>query len=411
MGDQFNNKRLFLGSCMALVVTAMTFSIRAKLMPVFGDQFQLNGEELGLVAGTAFWGFTLAMIFGGPLVDIVGMKKIVWLAFFSHLIGILVTIFATGFWSLFIGTLIIGIGNGMVEAACNPLVATLYANEKTKKLNHFHIWFPGGNVIGGIIAYFVIDQLNLSWELLMASMFLPLAIYGFIFLGQKMPETERVTSGVSTGSMFKASLSPLFIFMVVCMFLTAATELATTQWIEALLGQVGVSAILLFVFINGIMMIGRTFAGPVVHKLNPAGMLLFSAIFAAIGLFWLSNVSGYMAFAAATVFAVGVCYFWPTMLGFVAEYVPKSGALGLSIMGGAGMLSVSLVLPIIGNVYDANVADAVASGLDEATAQLQGGTTTLGYVAFIPVFLIVAFTGLYFYSKNKKRNELTENPA
>ena len=342
-------------------------------MPVFGEQFNLSSEELGWVAGTAFWGMTLAMIFGGPLVDIIGMKRIISLAFIGHAAGIIITIFSTGFWSLFVGTLAIGIGNGMVEAACNPMVATIYAGEKTKMLNRFHVWFPGGIVIGGIVSYVLIDQMSITWEVSMLTMFIPLLIYGFMFWGQKLPETERVASGVSTKEMFQASLTPLFLFMVFCMLLTAATELGTGQWIEALLGQVGVPAILLLVFINGIMAVGRSFAGPVVHRLNPTGMLLFSATFAALGLTWLSYSSGYMAFAAAAVFAAGICYFWPTMLGFVSEYVPKSGALGLAVMGGAGQLSVSIVLPFIGKVYDHQVAEALTAGLDGAAAQLQGG--------------------------------------
>lgn len=375
-------------------------------MPVFGEQFNLSSEELGWVAGTAFWGITLAMIFGGPLVDIIGMKRIISLAFIGHASGIIITIFSTGFWSLFVGTLAIGIGNGMVEAACNPMVATIYAGEKTKMLNRFHVWFPGGIVIGGIVSYVLIDQMSITWEVSMLTMFIPLLIYGFMFWGQKLPETERVASGVSTKEMFQASLTPLFLFMVFCMLLTAATELGTGQWIEALLGQVGVPAILLLVFINGIMAVGRSFAGPVVHRLNPTGMLLFSATFAALGLTWLSYSSGYMAFAAAAVFAAGICYFWPTMLGFVSEYVPKSGALGLAVMGGAGQLSVAIVLPFIGKVYDHQVAEALTAGLDGAAAQLQGGTDTLRYVVILPIFLIIAFTGLFFYMKNRKKYDL-----
>ncbi len=400
MNSTINSSRLFNASCFALITTSMSFGIRAKLMPVFGAEFQLSSAEVGWVAGTAFWGFTLAMIFGGALVDIIGMRRILWIAFIGHAVGIIGTIMATGFWSLFFGTLAIGIGNGMVEAACNPLVATMYKDEKTTMLNRFHVWFPGGIVIGGLVAYLILDKLNLDWNLLMATMFIPLVGYGFMFWGQKLPETERVASGVSTLDMFKATLRPLFIFMVLFMLLSAATELATGQWIESLLGQVGVSAILLLVFINGIMAVGRLFAGPVVHKLNPAGMLIFSSVFSCLGLIWLSYSSGYMAFAAAAVFAVGICYFWPTILGFVSEYIPKSGALGLSIMGGAGMLSVSLVLPIIGNLFDAQVASAMTSGLSEAGAQLEAGSNTLRYVAILPAFLIVAFTGLYMYGKN-----------
>ncbi len=386
MNEQINKKRLFLASCFALIVTSMTFAIRASLELVFENDFNLSSEEIGWAFGPAFYGFTLAMIIGGPLVDVFGMKRIVWFAFFSHAIGIVLTLFATNFITLFTGTLFIGIGNGMVEAACNPLVATMYSNEKTKMLNRFHVWFPGGIVIGGIISYLVMDTFKLPWQLLVGILFIPLVIYGFLFFGQKMPKTERVEMGVSTANMWKAIVTPLFLLMGFCMLLTAATELATTQRISSLLQTTGVSAILVLAFINGIMALGRAFAGPVVHKLNASGMLIFSAIFSCLGLLWLSTSSGAMTFAAAGVFAVGVCYFWPTMLGFVAEKIPESGALGLSVMGGLGMFSVSIVLPIMGNFMDDQMV----------------GTDVLRIMAVLPAILIGLFILVYFWTKSKK---------
>ncbi len=310
----------------------------------------MSKEQLGWVASTAFWGFTLAMMIGGPLCDVIGMRRILIIAFIGHLAGILTTIFAQGFWSLFTGTLLIGIANGSVEAACNPLVATLYPNEKTTRLNRFHVWFPGGIVIGGLVA-FALTSAQMGWQVKMATMLIPLAIYGFLFIGQKFSETERVASGVSTGDMFTACLRPMFLIIALCMIMTACSELGPNQWIPSILtASAGVSGILVLVWINGIMAVGRQFAGPVVHKLSPTGMLLFSAVFTAIGLYLLSIASGWATFAAATVFAVGVCYFWPTMLGFTAERVPKSGALGLAIIGGIGMLAVNFILPAMGHV-------------------------------------------------------------
>lgn len=419
-----NRERLFLASCIALVTTAMTFAIRAALIDPLGVQFGLDNTEIGLVVSTAFWGFTLAMIFGGALADMIGLKNLLVLAFVGHLSGILLTIFAWDFWSLFISTLLVGIGNGMVEAACNPLVATMYPDQKTKMLNRFHVWFPGGIVIGGLVA-FGMDQLELNWQWKMASMLIPLAIYGFMFVQEILPQTERKAAGISTQAMYKAAGSPLFIFMVLCMLFTAATELGTNQWIVELLGSVGVPAILLLVFINGIMAIGRGFAGPIVHRLSPPGMLLFSAIFSAIGLYALSQAEGYVAFAAAAVFAIGICYFWPTMLGFVAEYIPKSGALGLSIMGGAGMLSVAFVIPYMGNLYDAQTLAYLAEGADLealkaaeegsaaavelAQAQLAGGRETLKAITLMPIGLIVAFAGLFLYMRNRKPEVLSES--
>src|SRR6476620_3076537 len=162
--------------------------------------------------------------------------------------------------------------------------------------------------------------------------------------------------------MFASCLSPLFIVMIACMFLTAATELGTNQWLVALLQGAGVSGILILVFINGLMAIGRSFAGPFVHRLNPNGMLILSALLAGIGLVLLSKSTGYAAFAAAFIFAAGICFFWPTMLGFVSEYLPNTGALGLSLMGGAGMFSTPLVIPMMGRWYDNYKAAAVSTG-------------------------------------------------
>lgn len=394
----FDRNRLFYASCIALITTAMTFAIRASILNDLGTQFGLDKVELGICAGTAFWGFTLAMIFGGLLVDLLGMGTILIIALIGHALGIVLTIYATGFWSLFISTLLVGIANGSVEAACNPLVASVFPDRKTQMLNRFHLWFPGGIVIGGVVAYFL-QNIGLGWEIKMASILLPTVVYGVMFIGQKFPQTERVTSGYTLTQMFEACVSPGFILMVGAMFLTAATELGTGQWIETLLSQVGVEPILLLVFINGIMAIGRGFAGPVVHKLAPEGMLLFSAIFSAIGLVLLSNSTGGMAFVSAFVFAAGICYFWPTMLGFVAEYMPKTGALGLSIMGGAGMLSVSLILPFMGSRYDANKAEAISNGAIDKASDLAAGSATLMEVAVMPLLLIAVFSYIFFVWK------------
>jgi fucose permease len=230
---------------------------------------------------------------------------------------------------------------------------------------------------------------------------LPAIIYGVMFWKLEFPKTERVAKGVSTGEMFKSCLNPLYLIMIVCMFMTAATELGTGTWIGALLSGAGVSGILILVFINGIMAVGRSFAGPIVHKLNPNGMLIFSSIFAAIGLYLLSISSGVAAVGAAAVFAVGICFFWPTMLGFVSEYLPKTGALGLSLMGGAGMFSVSLILPVMGKWFDTAKAAAVSSGTDVVKAEAVAGSDTLLKVAIMPAVLFAIFTVIYFVRKSK----------
>jgi MFS transporter len=463
-----NRSRLFVASCMALVVTAMSFAVRGGIMGDLEIAFGLSKEQLGWINGTAFWGFTVAMMLGGPLCDVVGMKRLVWLAFIGQGLGMVVTIFATGFATLYAGTLLIGIGNGFVEAACNPLVATVYPDAKTKMLNRFHVWFPGGIVIGALLTFGISEVFKPGagavlaagpggvgdlWQWKMVLMIPPLLVYGYLFFGQKFPVTERVAIGVSTGAMFKECLRPLFILMLAAMALTASTELGPNQWITNIVTfTAGVSGLLVLAWISGIMAIGRQFAGPVVHRLSPSGVLLMSAILSTIGLFLLSKAtSGVAAFGASAVFAVGVCYFWPTMLGFVAERFPRSGALGLSTIGGVGMLAVSFVQPWMGKVYDTRIdetippevlaaavpaGDALAEvskitdaaereraleairlkaardalihapeGTDAGETwrqvQAQGGAEALLRVASLPAILIVVFGGIYLSDRRK----------
>lgn len=385
MEQEVNKNRLFYAACISLVVTAMTFAFRARLETVFGPEgVGLTLEDIGWAFGPAFWGFTIAMMVGGPLADRLGMKKIALLAFITHALGIVATLLAYDMWTLFGATTLIGIGNGFVEAAFNPLVASLYPKQKTKMLNRFHVWFPGGLVIGAVMGYLIMDVAGLSWQIMIATLFIPLVIYGMMLLKEKFPVTERVAMGVSDGKMWSSLATPLYIFIAFCMLLTAASELGTNQRIESLLRDTGTSGLLVLAFINGIMALGRLFGGDLVHRLSIPIVLFFSAVFTFIGLYMLSVSSGNMLWVAATVFAVGVTYFWPNMISFVAEYIPQSGALGLSVIGGLGMLSVSFVLPIMGRVIGET-----------------SGQEAIGIMAYLPAILIVLFGGLYLYMKNK----------
>jgi MFS family permease len=421
-----NRDKLFVASCLALLVTSLSFGIRAGLLGTWGTQFKLDKSEIASITATAFWGFPLAVIIGGLVVDAIGMKKLMMLAFLFHLAGILLTIFAgkvgSPYWSLFLSTLLIGIANGTVEAACNPLVTALYTDNKTTKLNHFHLWFPGGIVIGSLIVYFC-NKAGINWQVQVALMLIPTIIYGYLFSKEKFPVTERVASGVSTASMYKALASPLFIVMIICMFGTAVTELFTGQWIGELMANVSKNALLILAVSTGVMVVGRAFAGPVVHKLAPQGVLLMSAILATIGLYILGSSSGNMVFVGALIFGMGVCYFWPTMLGFVSEYMPKTGAVGLNLMGGAGMFAVSVYTMLMGGVYDKKIAAHLPAGADlkaynspEATQTMKdalaaanktAGPEIINTTMIIPIILIVAFAGLFFYMRNKKIVQLS----
>jgi MFS family permease len=408
MSKNIQANRLFVASCLALLVTSLSFGIRAGVLSQQGIDFQLTNAQLGTIAATAFWGFPLAMLVGGTMVDIIGMKRLLVLAFIFHLAGIVLTIYATGYWSLFFSTLLIGIANGTVEASCNPLVTALYPNNKTTKLNHFHLWFPGGIVIGTLIV-FLFNKIGLGTNLQVGMMLIPTILYGYFFSKLEFPETERVSSGVSASDMYKSLLNPLFIFMIICMFGTAITELFTGQWIDVLLKNVSDNAILLLTIETGIMVIGRAFAGPVVKKFSPSGVLLISAILAAVGLYLLGHTTGNMLFVGAIIFGIGVCYFWPTMLGFVAENLPKTGAVGLNLMGGAGMFAVSVYMIFMSDFYDTLVNAKIPTGTAAADlaavtneAKKLAGPEVINATLMIPLVLIAAFIGLNVYMKNKK---------
>lgn len=421
MPANIQKKQLFIASCMALLVTSLSFGIRAGVLGTMGTKFNLDAGQLATIAATAFWGFPLAVIIGGIVVDIIGMKKLMVAAFMFHLVGIILTVTATGYWSLFISTLCIGIANGTVEAACNPLVATLYPEDKTTKLNHFHLWFPGGIVIGTLLVYGLNNLLGDAYwvsQLEIGLMILPTILYGFLFSKLELPVTERVSSGVSSSEMYKALLNPLFLLMIILMFGTAITELFTGQWIDVLLKNVTDNAILLLTIETGVMVLGRAFAGPVVHKFSPTGVLLMSSVFAALGLYMLGHATGNMLFVGALVFGIGVCYFWPTMLGFVSENLPKTGAVGMNLMGGAGMFAVSVYMIFMGGYYDRLLAGKLPAGADlqayggaNATPEMltaltdakkAAGPEIINVTLIIPIILAVVFTGLLFYMKSRK---------
>ena len=369
-----NRARLFVGSCFALIATAFCFAVIGAIMGPLKEQFVLSNEQVGYIGGAAIWGFTISIFVLGPLCDVLGMRNLLRFALLCHAAGALLMIFANGYWMLFGGALVLSLGNGTVEAVCNPLIATLFPDQKTKKLNQFHVWFPGGIVLGSLLS-FALNQLGqTNWQYKLALILVPTVIYGLLFIGQKFPATERVQSGISFGGMVRgALLRPLFLILLACMAITASLELGPGRWVPAVLEAGGLAGILVLAYINGLMAILRFFAGPVVHRLSPTGILVCSAILAGIGLYWFSFAeTTAMAFASATVFALGVCYFWPTMLGVTSERVPKSGALGLALMGGVGMLIVGVVTaPQMGKIADRFLHEKLVENKAQTLAALE----------------------------------------
>ena len=379
-------RRLFLGSCVSLIATSVAFAVIGAIMLTLKSEFTLTNYEVGLIGGAAIWGFAVSQLLFAPFCDTLGMRYLLRLAFACHLLGAVLLMSAGGFLQLFLGALTLALGNGLVEAACNPLVTTLYPDEKTVKLNRFHVWFPGGIVIGSVLAY-GLDQVGLdAWQLKVAIILIPTLIYGHLMLREEFPPTEGVRAGVSMGGMFRATFTtPLMLLLLLCMAVTASTELGPNRWVPPVLEAGGIPGILVLAWINGLMAVLRYKAGFAVERLSPPGVLSASAAVSVLGLLWLSYAeTTVMAFASATVFAVGVCYFWPTMLGFVSERIPRSGALGLGMMGATGMAVVGLwTTPWMGRIADevgherlpvvetsALLADASVAfaGADESTA-------------------------------------------
>ncbi|MCL1045046.1 MFS transporter [Shewanella electrodiphila] len=391
--------RLFVLCCIALTVTSMTFAIRAGILGQLGSSYGLSDEQLGWVNAMAFLGFPIATMIGGVLYNSMGAKKLIALAFICHLLGLILTITAEGFLGLLISTFLIGFANGSVEAGCNPLIAESYPDNKTTMLNRFHVWFPGGIFIGALISS-AMTQADMGWQLQVGAILVPTVIYGFMILKSQFPQFDR--SSHSTLDNLKSLLSPLYLFLVLCMTLTATVELGTQQWIERILGASGASPMLILAMMTGIMAVGRFFAGALVHRINPTGILLASAVCSFVGIYLMSQAEGSMVYVSAILFALGVMYFWPTMLGCVAEYQPKTGALGLSMIGGIGMFAVSMWNPVIGRWIDNARQDAQAQNLGADMTELVAGQTVLSNLSIFPIMLIVAFTCLFFYIRRSK---------
>lgn len=396
-----NRKALFFVSCLSLLTTSMVFSIRGDIEGAMSQNFHLTKEQMGLIWGPSFWGFTVSIFLCGILVDVLGMKVLHALSGLGYIVGTGLVLAApapqvdsvasifdhTGTIMLYAGFLLMGLSQGIVEGVINPLIATLYSENKVHKLNVLHAWWPGGLIIGGFLAYFLTQAGVTEWRTKLGCIMAPAAIYLLIALTQHYPRTERVASGVSTGTMLGQMFRPLFIILFLCMWLTAATELGPDQWFPSVMKDLTkLDGILFLVYTAGLMFVLRFFAGPIVHRISPPALLVICAALSAAGLYWIGSLqSGTpvpIAFAAVTVFGIGKTFFWPTMLGITSEQFPKGGSLLMNLMGGAGMLSAGIALPIIGAQLDK-----------------QGSAATIRCVAILPAALIVAFGAIALYFK------------
>jgi MFS family permease len=401
------DRMLFYTCFIALVTTSFGFILRALVLPQWGVQFNLTQTQLGEIAGVGLWPFAISIVIFSLAVDKIGYKTSLLFAFICHISSVTLTVFADGYTMLYIGTLIGALGNGIVEAVVNPVVATMYPREKTKWLNILHAGWPGGLVLGGILALFM--GADVRWEYKIALTLLPTIVYGVMLIWRKFPLNERVQAGVSykemlqevgaIGALIIVSLiavqlgavflwptwliitliavvtlafglytqslgQPLFIILLAIMVPLAITELGTDSWITDLMTpamrDIGLQAGWVLVYTSAIMFVLRFFAGPIIHKVSPLGLLAICSLIAAAGLFLLSQSTGVMILVAATIYGLGKTFFWPTMLGVVAERFPKGGALTLNITGGLGMIAAGVIgAGILGFIQDKSVDASV----------------------------------------------------
>jgi len=316
--------------------------------------------DYGWLSTMAFFGFAASILVTSPMLDALGMRNLLYLAFALHIVGVLGFIVAPSYTVMSLTMLLAGFGNGLVEAVINPLIATMYPEEKTHKLNVLHAWWPGGLIIGGLMGY-LMKRADLSWQMQMGVILIPTVVYGVMIFGQQFPLTERKASGISFGEMLKTGLNPAFLLLIGCMMITASIELAPGQMVSSVLEKTaGMDGILILVYGSALMFVLRYFAGPIAHKISPIGMMWASVALAAMGLFLLANATTpAMAYVAATVFYVGVCFMWPTMLGITSERFPQGGAFTMGLMGFAGQFALGLVIFNMGKVRD-KVGDAAS---------------------------------------------------
>ncbi|MCB9881796.1 MAG: MFS transporter [Planctomycetes bacterium] len=410
--DERSHKILFWGCFLALVATAFGFIVRAMVIDDWGAQFKLSETEKGEIFGAGLWPFAISIVLFSLVVDKIGYGTSMIFAFVCHVVSAIVTITADGYTGLYVGTIIVALGNGVVEAVINPVVATMFPREKTKWLSILHAGWPGGLVLGGLLALSMGDA---RWTMKVGLIFIPTALYGLLLLGRKFPVNERVAAGVSYRDMLKeagalgalivsglivlqlqavfqfswtvslvliglttigyglyvGSLGqPVFVFLLFLMIPLATTELGTDSWITELMtpemAQVGIDAGWVLVYTSFIMMVLRFCAGPIVHRLSPLGMLATSSAIACVGLIALSYSTGLAVLLAATLYAVGKTFFWPTMLGVVAERFPKGGALTLNMTGGVGMLGVGVLGAVALGWHQDRVVDQDLAAYDKA---------------------------------------------
>lgn len=353
----------------------MVFAIRGDVAGAISSAFHITNEQMGILFSPAFYAFALAILCSGAIVDIVGMRTIHALSGGGFIAGISLILLAPppagqvvsvfdnpGTAMLYAGFFVLGMSHGLVEGVINPLMASIYPREKTKRITAVHAWWPAGMIAGGLLALAFTQVLHADWRVKLALIFIPAGTYLWMALSLAYPRTERASSNVPAAEMWREALRPLFIVLFICSWMTAAAEMGPDQWFPKVMGDLvpqlspaAGSGVLFLVYTAGLMFLLRVFGARYAHQ-SPIGTLIFSSVLTGAGLYWLGSLgkdaSALTAITAATIFGIGKTFLWPTMIGVTAEQFPRGGALVLSIIGAVGMLSVAFVLPVMGKRMD-----------------------------------------------------------
>jgi MFS family permease len=351
-GTSLRANKLLWAGFFTIFASGVGFGVRAGILNDWGAQFGFTRTTLGQITGGGLWAFGFIIIFCSFFLDRIGYKPLMFFAFFCHIASAVVTLLATPIHAKFgadatyqclsWGMILFAVGNGICEAVVNPLTATLFPKERTHYLNILHAGWPGGLVAGSLATYFL-HQAHVSWEAQICLFLLPTLLYGVMMIPERFPQPEVKTAGVSFGESLAQFASPILILLLLLHAMVGYVELGTDSWISNITGAIlqdPGKGLLLFVYTSFLMFALRFFAGPIVHKISPLGLLFFGACLGATGLVLLGKVGTGMAVVfAATIYAVGKTFYWPTMLAVVSERFPKGGALTIGAMGGIGMLS------------------------------------------------------------------------
>lgn len=424
--DSGQRRNIYWACVLALFTAALANALRAgaagsmKVALLDPIDAQHSGEMIGTVLGSSFLGFAISLLLLSPILDRIGAKRVILLASLCFTVGPALVLLAasagtSAYLLLNIAMVIWGFGWGATEASINPVIATIYADDKTGKLNSLHAWWPAGIIIGGLTSVVLFSQLNLDWRVAVALPMIPGIVLGLLASRLEFPQTESAAQGVSFNEMLAEPFKrPTFWIFFAIMFLTASSELAPGAWVDVTLTEtVGMPGILVLVYVSAIMFVMRHFAGPLERRFSDMGLLLMCTVPAAAGLYLLSVAnSPVTAIVAATLWAFGVCFMWPTMLAAVSRRFPRSGPWGIGLVGFAGAMAIYFVLPKLGQIYDQAKLDK--AGGEEAFAAMIKGTpemhtvlahaaeTSFQTIAIIPVVLFFIFGAVRLFESRSK---------